>query len=387
MKILCDTSLPLGRTVFSTLGTVTLVDGSRLTPEVVKQADMLMVRDVRITPELLEGSSVRFVGTAVTGTDHVDKEWLAEAGIRWVHAPRANGESVADYCIAALLEYGHMRAQKLEGSTVALIGVGWIGSMVRARCEALGMRVLCCDPPRKNNPRDVAAQEFLSLEEVLAEADFIIPFVPLTDQGNYPTYHMINAEMLAKTKYGAVLINMARGAVCDTPAVIAALREGALKDAIVDVWEGEPDFSPVLADLAFLATPHLAGHSYEGKVNGTIAVYHAACDYLGRQPSISPILPPPVIPRLEVDAHGKSDEEVLWFLTQRLSMIVADHLNFQDLIHLDPATRKRRFAVQRRTYPYRRQFCATTVVVRHGNPVLEAKIQALGFQLAPCKCV
>lgn len=381
MKIVCDTNLPLGRTLFSTLGQVTLADGSRLTPEMVRDADMLMVRDVPLNRELLEGSSVRFIGTAVTGTDHVDADWLADAGIRWVHAPRANGESVADYCIAALLEYAHTRHHRLDGATVALIGVGWIGGMIRRRCEALGMRVLCCDPPRKDNPRDVEAQVFLPQEAVLAQADYIIPFVPLTKEGPHPTWHMLNAKTLAGAKYGAVLINMARGAVCDTADLIAALREGQLSDAIIDVWEGEPDFSPELADLAFLATPHLAGHSYEGKVNGTIAVYHAACAYLGKQPAVQPILPPPVVPTITLDVAQRPDEEVLWFITQKLSMVVADHLNFLDIVHLPEAQRRRRFAAQRRTYPYRRQFCATTVYLQHASPTLLAKAAALGFRL------
>jgi erythronate-4-phosphate dehydrogenase len=382
MKIVCDTNMPLGRTLFGTLGTVTLVDGSRLTAEMLKDADVLMVRDVRISQELLEGSSVRFVGTAVTGTDHVDIQWLDRNNIRWVNAPRANGESVADYCIAALLEYAHTRHRRLSEETVALVGVGWIGSMVRARCEGMGMRVLCCDPPRQRNAYDLEAQGFLQLNEVLAQADYIMPLVPLTKEGAYATYHMLNTETMAQAKYGAVLINMARGAVCDTAALCAALREGSIGDAIIDVWEGEPDFSPELADLAFLATPHLAGHSYEGKVNGTIAVYHALCTYLGRSPSIEPILPPPIHPVVEMDAHGKSDEEILWYITQKLSMIVADHLNFQDIIHLPQAQRMRRFATQRRTYPYRRQYCATQVNVKHATPALLAKIQALGFKTA-----
>ncbi len=382
MRILCDTIMPLGRTLFSTLGTVTLVDGSRLSPAVVKDADMLMVRDTPMNAALLEGSSIRFIGTAVTGTDHMDKDWLDDQGIRWIHAPRANGESVADYCTAALLEYAHMRHRVLEGATVALIGVGWIGSMMRARCEALGMRVLCCDPPRQDNPHDMGTAGFRTLEEILPEADYIIPFVPQTKDGAHPTYHMFNAQTLALAKYGAVFVNMARGGICDTAALIVALREGQISDAIIDVWENEPDFSTELADLAFLATPHLAGHSYEGKVNGTIAVYHAACAYLGRQPSLKPILPPPVVPRMTIDARGKTDEEVLWFLTQKLSMIVADHLNFLELIHLPQNSRIRRFSSQRRTYPYRRQFCATTVELQHGSPVLAAKVKALGFQLA-----
>ena len=310
MKIVCDTNMPLGRTLFGTLGTVTLVDGSRLTAEQVKDADVLMVRDIKISADLLEGSSVRFVGTAVTGVDHVDIAWLNRQGIRWVNAPRSNGESVADYCIAALLEYAHTRHRCLEGATVALIGVGWIGSMVRARCEGIGMRVLCCDPPRQRNAYDLEAQNFMQLNEVLAQADYVIPLVPLTKEGAYATWHMLNAETFAQTKYGAVLINMARGAVCDTAALCAALREGCIGDAIIDVWEDEPNFSPELADLAFLATPHLAGHSYEGKVNGTIAVYHALCTYLGRSPSIEPILPPPIHPKIDIDARGKTDEEI-----------------------------------------------------------------------------
>lgn len=381
MKILCDTMMPLGRTLFGTLGEVALVDGSRLTAAMLKDAEMLMVRDVKLDARLLEGSKIRFIGTAVAGSDHVDKAYLEDAGIRWINAPRANGESVADYCMAAVLEYGHTRHRTLEGATVALIGVGWIGSMIRSRCEALGMRVLCCDPPRVDNPHDGGTTGFMSLEECLAEADFIIPMVPLTDKGKYPTQYMLNAETLAKAKYGAVLVNMSRGAVCDTKAVITALREGLLSDVIIDVWEGEPNFSSELADLAFLATPHLAGHSYEGKTNGTIAVYHAACSYLGREPSLRPILPPPITPRIDIDARGKTDEEVLWYITQKISMIVADHLNFVDIVHLPENDRKRRFISQRRTYPYRRQFCATTIYAAHASDALLAKIEGLGFML------
>lgn len=381
MKILCDTMMPLGRTLFGTLGEVALVDGSRLTPAMLKDAEMLMVRDVKLDARLLEGSKIRFIGTAVAGTDHIDKTYLDEVGIRWVNAPRANGESVADYCIAALLEYGHTRHCKLEGSTVALIGVGWIGSIIRSRCEALGMRVLCCDPPRVDNVHDVGTVGFMPLEACLAEADFIIPMVPLTTKGKYPTKGMINAAALSKAKYGAVLINMSRGAVCDTQALITALRDGAIKDVIIDVWEDEPNFSTELADLAFLATPHLAGHSYEGKTNGTIAVYHAACSYLGRAPALSPILPPPIVPRIDIDARGKSDEEVLWYITQKISMIVADHLNFSDVIHLPEADRKRRFNTQRRTYPYRRQYCATTIYAAHASDALLEKIAGIGFRV------
>lgn len=381
MRICCDKNMPLGRTLFGTLGPVTLVNGARLRAEDLSETDMLVVRDTPVNEKLLGGTPVRFVGVAVTGTDHLDKAWLAKAGIRWVHAARANGESVADYCIAALLEYAHMRGVTLAGKTVALLGVGWIGAMVRSRCEAMGMRVLCCDPPRRDNRNDLDAQSFRSQQEILAEADFVIPFVPLTHDGPYPTYHMIDAAALEGTRYGAVLVNMARGAVCDTRAVIDALRSGRLSDAILDVWENEPVYSAELAELAFLATPHLAGHSYEGKVNGTVSVYNAACNYFGKRPALTPMLPPPVYPHLEIDAHGKRDEEVLWFLTQKISMIVADHLRFQDTFHLDDRARAQAFGALRRTYPYRRQFCATEVEVLHGTPALRAKIAGIGFRL------
>lgn len=381
MKIVVDTNLPLGRTLFGTLGEVKLVDGAHLTHEVVKDAELLMVREAPIGAPLLEGSTVRFVGSAITGSDHIDKPWMMQAGIRWVNAPRANGESVADYCLAALLEYGHMRHRTLEGATVALIGVGWIGTMVRDRCLALGMNVLCCDPPRKDSPYDAEAQTFQSLEAILPQADYIIPFVPLTHDGPYPTWHMLNRETLALAKDGAVLINMARGAVCDTDALLEALRSGKLSDGIFDVWEDEPNFSRELAEQAFLATPHLAGHSYEGKVNGTVVVYHAACAYLGKQPSISPTLPPPPVPRIDVDGFAQTDEEALWFVTQRLSMIVADHLAFSESFTLDPAARRRRFASLRHAYRYRRQFSATTVVIHHSTPALIAKFKGLGFQV------
>ena len=381
MKILCDTNLPLGRTLFSTLGEVMLIDGTRLSARDLRDADMLMVRNTPLNARLLEGSPVRFIGSAVSGTDHVDADWLEQAGITWVNAPGANSESVAEYCLAALLEYAHMRHRKLEGATAAILGAGWIGSLVGRRCAALGMRVLLCDPPRQAHPRDVEAQRFVPLAEALREADYIIPFVPLTRGGAHPTWHLLNRETLAGIRHGAVLINMSRGAICDTTAVIEALQEGRLRDGIFDVWEGEPNFSPELAALAFLSTPHLAGSAYEGKINGTLAIYRAACAFLGLRPAMRPTLPPPIVPRIEVDAAGKPEEEVLWFITQKLSMIVADHLNFQELIGLPQAARVRRFLALRRAYTYRRQFNSTTLVLRRGSQRLAEKIAALGFTL------
>ncbi len=381
MKIICDANMPLGRTLFQSLGDVTLLPPHRITPGLIADADMLFVRTQPVNDKLLGDCRLRFLGTTSASLDHLDLNALSARGIQWCHSPGVAATSVADYTISALLEYARMRQVRLEGKIVGVYGMGSAGSLIAQRYRALGMQVFCCDDPRKANPEDTEAQAFVSFDDMIAQADFISLHAPLIREGQYANYHLLNHDRLASAKYGAVLINMGRGGVTDKEAVLHALKEGILSDAIIDVWEDEPDFCVPLAERAFLATPHLAGLAYESRANASYHLYTKACEFLGVQPTITPLLPPPVYPRIEFDAYGKSDEEVLWFITQKLSMIVADHMRFMDVFQRPIDQRMREFDAQRRTYPYRREFEATTICLKHAVPSVKQKVLALGFKL------
>jgi len=382
MKIVCDNNMPYAAEAFGTLGDVVLLEGRAIKPADVRDAGMLITRSTtKVTRELLTGSRVRFYGSAVIGTDHIDIPYLAEAGIPWSAAPGCNAESVANYLIAALLWLGGKHGFQLEGKTLGVIGVGNVGKKVCARARAVGMRVVACDPPRQRDPADVAARDFVPLEKVLAEADIVTCHVPLTREGQDKTWHMLDAAAFARMKRGVIFVDAARGEILKTDALLAAMAEERIAHAVMDTWEGEPAYRADMLKRAAIATPHIAGHSYEGKVNGTMMVYEQACQVIGVKPSFKPKLPTPPVPLLSLDAAGGADEDVLREAVLAVYDIMGDDWRLRESCTDDPAARAKAFDKQRKEYPMRRVFGATLLRLLHASEKLTAKFRGLGFQI------
>ncbi|MEI7899282.1 MAG: DUF3410 domain-containing protein [bacterium] len=379
MKIVCDKNMPYAAEAFGTLGEVCLKDGRQITPADVRDAELLITRSTtQINAALLAGSAVRFYGSGVIGTDHIDIPYVESRGIAWTGASGCNAESVATYITAALLWLGGHDRLTLEGKTIGVVGVGHVGRRVCSHARALGLRVLANDPPRQRDATDVEARSFVSLDRALAEADIITCHVPLTASGPDATRHLLGAAQFARIKPGAIFINAARGPVADTDALLAVL--GArVAHAVIDCWEGEPAYRPDLLARADLATPHIAGHSYEGKVNGTAIVYRRACAFLGVEPSCPFTLPEPPVPEWQADAAGRSDEEVLRELVLSVYDIGADSLRLKASCVADGAARAAAFDAQRSRYPMRREFASTRVTLSHASGTLAAKMRGLGF--------
>ena len=240
MKIVADENIPYAREAFSHFGDVTLVPGRNIPP--LGDTDALVVRSItKVNESLLSGTSVKFVGTATIGIDHIDREYLRENGIGFASAPGSNSNSVAEYVTAALLEYAAERKMELAGKSIAVIGVGNVGSKVVRKCGAMGMTVLKNDPPLKDATGD---QSFLPLKDVLG-ADFVTLHVPLTREGEYPTFHMAGSDFFSGMN--SVLLNTSRGRVVDERALSTALGKN-VASAILDVWEHEPDVDHALAE-------------------------------------------------------------------------------------------------------------------------------------------
>ena len=381
MKIVCDNNMPYAAEAFGTLGEVVLRDGRAIAAADVRDADMLITRSTtKVTRDLLAGSHLRFYGSAVIGTDHIDIPYIEEAGIPWSAAPGCNAESVSNYLTAALLYLGGKHGFQLEGKTLGVIGVGNVGRKVAAKAKALGMRVVACDPPRKRDASDTAAQEFVALDELLAASDIITCHVPLTRAGVDRTYHMLDRAAFARMRPGVIFVNAARGEVIETDALLEAL--GArVAHAVIDTWDGEPNYRPDLLARADIVSPHIAGHSYEGKVNGTIMVYEKACRVLGVAPTYRPQLPPPPVPAWRGDAAGRMDEAVLRDAVLAVYDIMADDARLRASCVADAAARAKAFDKQRKEYPMRREFAATTVQVAHASATLLRKFRELGFQV------
>ena len=381
MKIVCDNNMPYAAEAFGTLGEVVLREGRAISAADVRDAELLITRSTtRVTRELVAGSRLRFYGSAVIGTDHIDIPYLEQAGIPWSAAPGCNAESVSNYLTAALLYLGGKHGFRLEGKTLGVIGVGNVGRRVVAKAHALGLRVVACDPPRRRDAADADARAFVDLPELLAAADIITCHVPLTRAGADRTFHLLDRAAFARMRPGVVFVNAARGEVIETDALLEVLGS-RVAHAVIDTWEGEPGYRPDLLARADIVSPHIAGHSYEGKVNGTLMVYEKACRVLGVAPVFQPQLPPPPVPEWGADAAGRADEDVLREAVLAVYDIMGDDQRLRASCGPDAAARARAFDRQRKEYPMRREFAATTVQVRRASEGLLQKFRALGFRV------
>jgi len=278
MKIIADENMPNAKALFSHLGTVELVNGRTLTNEQVKNADVLLVRSVtKVTRDLLEGSSVRFVGSATIGVDHIDLEYLAEANIAFSSAPGCNAEAVADYVFSGLSYLYLAKGFHWLSKKIGVIGYGNVGKTVYERFARMGCHVCVYDPLKEESGGSV---NFVSLDDVLA-CDVISLHAPLTQSGHYPTKGMLGAAALSQLSAGVAIISAGRGGVIDEKALIErhSQLEGNLH-LILDVWDGEPNINQQLVSIVDIATPHIAGYSKQGREKGTWMVYQALCQYL-----------------------------------------------------------------------------------------------------------
>lgn len=272
MKIVADENMPLVHELFSPYGDVVTFPGRELSAEQVKDADALLVRSVtRVNGELLEGSRVRFVGSATIGVDHVDRVYLENRDIAFANAPGCNANAVVQYVLSAI---SRVRPDWLR-QTVGIVGCGNVGGRLYRTLKALGVNCRCYDPflTSLQNP------DLCSFEEVL-DATILCLHTPLTSGGEHPTYHLLDETALRKFSAGGLLINAGRGAVVDNQALLRLMPDYAWQ-VVLDVWEDEPEIClPLLAQVD-IGTPHIAGYSWDGKVNGSQMVRDAFCNWLG----------------------------------------------------------------------------------------------------------
>ena len=279
MKVIVDHKIPyIEEAIAKIADEVVFLPGDAFTKEVIKDADALIVRTrTRCDRSLLEGSEVKFIATATIGYDHIDTDYCREAGIAWTNCPGCNAGSVEQYVRSVLLLLKQEKGLTLENAVLGIVGVGHVGSRVQRMAEELGMKVLLNDPPRVDKGED----GFVDLATIATECDVITFHTPLNREGKYATLHLANEDFLFSLKRCPYLINASRGEVVDTAALLAALAAGKVKDAVIDTWEYEPNISRELLEVAYLATPHIAGYSADGKANATRMSLEALCKFFG----------------------------------------------------------------------------------------------------------
>ncbi|MCM1225287.1 MAG: 4-phosphoerythronate dehydrogenase [Lachnospiraceae bacterium] len=264
-----DKNIPFIQGLLEPYGRVDYLSEPEMTPEAVCDADALLVRTrTKCGEALLGASKCRFVGTCTIGTDHLDLPWLASRGIVAANAPGCNAPAVAQYVFASILR---LHNRPLSQYAIGIVGVGNVGKIVERWARQLDMKVMVNDPPRQ------AAEgggQWSSLEEIAEKADIITFHTPLDNS----TRHLADEAFFNSLRRAPIIINAARGPIVDNSALVEAIAGGKVSHAVIDCWEGEPsDLNPRLLELADIATPHIAGYSYEGKVRATRMALDALC--------------------------------------------------------------------------------------------------------------
>lgn len=395
MKIIADEAIPYLKGIFENECEVEYYPGSEITPQRVKDADALIVRTrTKCNAQLLEGSKVKVIASATIGTDHIDRAWCQSHNIALFNAPGCNSGGVLQYFLTALFKCLSTRelwqkflnyapdatgaesyaaggaAGAADGAataagdsaaesapfTVGVIGVGNVGSKVAAACEGLGFEVLRNDPPKERQQtlaynsgylRIVDFKDYYSLDYLLENSDVVTLHVPLDET----TRGMADANFFARMKPGAIFINSSRGEVVDEAALLANLHK--LAAVVLDVWVGEPNINKELLQSAFIATPHIAGYSVEGKIKGTQMAVEAIRRYMrdngltaGDTPAAVGTCTIPEEQPIPVDFRGKNIDEI----SQMLESIFPIQ-ELSDSLKANPHT----FEEMRNNYNYRHE--------------------------------
>lgn len=269
MKIVVENHIPYIQGLLEPYAQVAYLSQHEIDAQALADADVLITRTrTRCDEALLSGSRVRMIATATIGTDHIDLDYCRRAGIKVVNAPGCNAPAVAQWVLSSVGWW--MRREGIaqpEALTLGVVGVGHVGSIVARWAEQMGFNVMRCDPPRAQK-EGVAG--FSTLSELQAQCHIITFHTPLVRAGELATHHICDSRFLSEAPRLRLLMNAARGPICDN-AALAAWRG----DVAIDCWEREPEISLPLLEKAFVTTPHIAGYSADGKRRGTAMVVEA----------------------------------------------------------------------------------------------------------------
>lgn len=276
MHIVADANLAILDETFGLHASISRVPGREIRRGHLKSADALLLRSVtRANRELLEGSAVKFVGTATIGTDHLDIPYLDASGIHWTSAPGCNANAAAQYSFAMAWLACRRRGKDLRDLAVGIIGRGNVGSRLQSLLNSLNIPSVACDPPLADQGETGLTDLATALQQPV-----ISLHVPLTREDPYPTFQMLGNPELSRLHDGTILVNSSRGQVLEGNALLTAVRRGEVSAAL-DVWPDEPRIDLELLKHTVVASPHVAGYSLQGKQNGTLMIYRSFCQWAG----------------------------------------------------------------------------------------------------------
>jgi len=283
ISILADENIPYVKQAFASLGEVETLPGRLISRADLFDKEILLVRSItKVNAELLQGTAVKFVATATSGINHIDLKYLTKNNITFAHAAGSNANSVAQYVLAGICYWSLQNNKPLKHLSIGIIGYGNVGTRLEKLCRTVGMTCIINDSPLS----EMGQKGLDTIKKALA-CDIVSLHVPLTVNGKYSTKHLINQTNINCLKPDCLLINAARGEVLDESAVLEYKQKNKNFSIILDVWENEPTINKKMLEQCIIATPHIAGYSFDGKIRGTQMIYQACCQFLNQIPQFS----------------------------------------------------------------------------------------------------
>ncbi len=371
LSIVADQQILFAKEAFSNVGDVQLVDGRSIDHQTLQGADVLLVRSVtKVNESLLKDSKIKFVGSATSGIDHIDTDFLKKCNISFSHALGSNARSVAEYILSSLLVTAEQQGFELADKTVGIIGCGQVGSRVKRFMDALGVKCILNDPLLAKQSSD---NKYVELENV-QKADIISLHVPLTIDCEFPTHKLVNKAFLDQLKSDVILLNSSRGEVIDEAALLEFKRINSSATLILDVWCNEPKIDINLLQNTFIATPHIAGYSYDGKLKATEMLFAALNDYLETGLNKPDLL-------CSKQSMITIDEDAIQLPVLQSYDVRSDAIALANLANIEDDKRAIYFDDLRKNYPIRREFKNKIVQTNTMSHQVIQQLQQLGFKV------
>lgn len=272
MHFIIEKNIPFINGLLEPYGTVEYASADEFTKERIKDADCIVIRTrTKCGLDNLEGSKVSLIATATIGTDHIDLDYCQKHGIKVCNSSGCNAPAVAQYVFASILS---LINRPISQYTIGIVGVGNVGKIIEKWARQLDMRVLLNDPPRQAAE---GGEQWVTIEEIAKRADIITFHTPL----DATTVHLADKCFFDSLRRSPIIINAARGPIVDNQALLEAINNGQVHHGVMDCWENEPNLNLELLGKSAIATPHIAGYSYEGKVRATRMALDNISDHFG----------------------------------------------------------------------------------------------------------
>lgn len=395
MKILLEDTIPFGEEYLSDLGEVKTYAWQSIAAQDIQDADVMAIRSTtQINADTMPANThLQLVTTATAGTNHLDTAWLASQNIRWNSAGGCNAVAVAEYVVSTILLAEKKGRVNTASCTVGIVGAGHVGTALANKLDTLGINYKLCDPPLEQS-KD--SRRFYPLADIL-RCDVITLHVPFVKSGPHATGNLIDSNALARLNASQLLINACRGEVIDEQALISRLQSENAPVVVLDVFNNEPAINPDLFELCWMVTPHIAGHSVEGKVRGTQIVYEQLCQLAGKpiEKQLSDFLTAP--PALSIALESPKENALSAHDLAKVMLSVYDvseddtvmRQAMADAIKNAPQNKEsiskaiaNTFSRLRKQYRVRRE-CSAYTMQLHSDTSIEIKQQlcALGFSV------